>query len=84
MVYDIHPNVFMTVTETAEIYGHFRKKKGSALTAQQVGNYVVSDAQKPIVAQVELYEHKVNVINHHGKIVDETVLKGEYEDGQDR
>lgn len=80
----IDRNVFMTIHETSEIFGQFRKKNKEALTSAQVDDYLVQGVQKPIAAQVELYEHKVKVINRHGAEVGETTLRGEHEDGEFR
>ncbi len=84
MVYGIDRNVFITIHETAEIYGQFRKKNKDALTSAQVDDFLVEGVQRPIAAQVDYYEHTVKVINRHGAEVGETILRGEHEDGVDR
>ena len=81
MVYSIDPNVFMTIHETTEIYGHFRDRRGTALTAAEVETYVVEEAQKPTVASVDPGQPVVKVINRHGVVVDEVMLPGEDKDG---
>ena len=84
IVYDIDPKVFITIHETSEIFGHFRKKNKVSLTVAQVDNFRVEDVQRPVAAQVDYYEPKVKVINRHGAVVDEMILPGENEDGDFR
>ena len=81
MVYSLDPDVFMTIHETTEIYGHFRDRKGTALTAAEVETYVVEEAQKPMAASVDLGQPVVKVINRHGVVVDEVTLPGEDKNG---
>lgn len=81
MVYTIDPNVFMTIHETTEIYGHFRDKRGTALSAAEVETHVVEEAQRVVAARVDPGQPVVKVINRHGAIVDEVTLPGEKEDG---
>lgn len=84
MVREIDPGVFITIHETAEIFGYFRKKNRDSFTMAQVDDFLVEDAQRPIAAQVDYYEHTVKVINRHGAEVGEAMLPGEFEDGEYR
>lgn len=77
MVYGIDPRVFMTIHETTEIYGHFRDKRGTALSAAEVETHVVEEAQRVVAAKVDPGQPVVKVINRHGAIVDEVTLPGE-------
>lgn len=80
MVYSIDPDVFMIIHETIEICGHFRDKRGTALSAAEVETHVVEEAQKPVTATTDPGRPVVKVINRHGAIVDEVTLPGEKED----
>lgn len=82
MVYTIDPNVFMTIHETTEIYGHFRDKRGTALSAAEVETHMVEEAQRVVTAKVDPGQPVVKVINRHGAVVDEVTLPGEKEDGE--
>lgn len=82
MVYTIDPNVFMTIHETTEIYGHFRDKRGTALSAAEVETHMVEEAQRVVTAKVDPGQPVVKVINRHGAVVDEVTLPGEQEDGE--
>ncbi|MBQ2763606.1 MAG: YitT family protein [Firmicutes bacterium] len=77
MVYSLDPDVFMTIHEITEIYGHFRDKRGTALSAAEVETHVVEEAQRVVTAKVDPGQPVVKVINRHGAIVDEVTLPGE-------
>ena len=82
MIYTIDPNVFMTITETTEIYGHFRNKKGDALTAAQVETNVVEYAQQPVTARIDKDTPTVRVIDKDREVVDERVINQEGEESK--
>lgn len=71
MIYNIDPHVFMTITETTEIYGHFRSKKGDALTAAQVETRIVDAAQQPVTAIVDRDFPSVQVIDRDGEVIED-------------
>lgn len=77
MIYTIDPNVFMTITETTEIYGHFRSQKEAVLSAAQIETGVVEDAQKPVSALVDRNTPVVRVIDKDREVVDERRIEQE-------
>jgi uncharacterized membrane-anchored protein YitT (DUF2179 family) len=77
MIYTIDPDVFMTISETTEIYGHFRSRKGDAITAHELENSFVEAAQEPVSAKIERETPVINIINKDHEIVDKEEVGSE-------
>ncbi len=84
LIYTIDPDVFMTITETTEIYGHFRKTKEMVLTAAELETGVVTSAQEPVSAVVDRQKPKVAVIDKDHEVIDHKEIETELEDGEER
>lgn len=72
LIYAIDPDVFMTITETTEIYGHFRNKKTeeALLSASELENNVLNSALKPYSAALEKAYPTVEIIDKDREVVD--------------
>ena len=79
MIYVIDPNVFMTISETTEIYGHFRSRKGEALSANELASSFVMAAQEPIAAKVERETPMISIVNKEYEVIDKKAV----DDGKD-
>lgn len=73
MLYTIDPDAFMTITETTEIYGHFRNKvkETAMLSAAEVENNALNDVLEPYTAYIDKNRPMVSIIDKDREIIDE-------------
>lgn len=81
MIYMVDPDVFMTITETTEICGHFRNTKETALTASQLEDNVILTAQEPVTAVKDVSHPVIDVIDKDRDVVDTKIPETDNEEG---
>jgi hypothetical protein len=72
MLYTIDPEAFMTITETTEIYGHFRNKfkEAAMLTAAEVETNALNNVFEPYSAHIDRNRPTVEIIDKDREIID--------------
>lgn len=80
MLYTIDPDAFMTITETTEIYGHFRNtfKETTMLTAAEVENKALSSVLGAHTASVDKSRPVVEIIDKDREVVDKENIDVEH------
>lgn len=73
ILYTIDPDAFMTLTETTEIYGHFRNKvkETAMLSAAEMENNALNDVLEPYTAHLDKNRPMVSVVDKDREIIDE-------------
>lgn len=73
ILYTIDPNAFMTITETTEIYGHFRNtfKETTMLTAEEMENNALNDVLGAYSAAIDPKRAIVEIVDKDREVVDE-------------
>lgn len=71
IIYNIDPDVFMTLTETSEIYGHFRNRrnKEDIISAAEIETNTVKMALRPVNAP-RVTATRINVIDKDHTVID--------------
>ncbi len=72
MLYTIDPDAFMTITETTEIYGHFRNtfKETTMLTAAEMENNALNDVLGAYTASIDKKRPIVEIIDKDREVVE--------------
>ncbi|HMM06876.1 MAG TPA: YitT family protein [Clostridiales bacterium] len=72
LLYTIDPDAFMTITETTEIYGHFRNtfKETTMLTAAEMENNALNDVLGAYTAAVDKKRPFVEIIDKDREVVE--------------
>lgn len=74
LIYKIDPGVFMTISETNEIHGHFRSLKGDGITLAELETGLVNAVQEPVRASVDAAAPRISIIDKDHEVIAEQTL----------